>query len=195
LFFDLARSERFLWQNARLTAEGAVAAAMNTTERGVAGCEAALLGYGRIGKQLARRLGALGARVTVYARSEAALAEAESEGFSASPLVFPIALREEMVWNTLPPSAPANITVTKGAAVWDLGGSMPTALPDGEGGEVAVTALRGVPGAYAPEGAAAIYFLAMSAYLSEDGAGNEEAVSEGWVIPTLAAGRGREEWV
>ena len=53
----------------------------------VRGSRAAVLGYGRIGKSLAKKLVSLGADVTVFARKEAAKKEAEkicrAEDFSA----------------------------------------------------------------------------------------------------------------
>ncbi len=195
LFFDLARDERFLWQNARLTAEGGLSAALHATERGLWGVRTAVLGYGRIGKQLARLLARMGAEVTVYARRAAALAEAESEGFAALPFTEPLSLTAPLVFGTFPASVPTDIRVTKGALCYDLGGGLPSSLADGEGETVTVTVLRGVPGVFSPVGAAEVYFRALHPYLSmpcfpTDG---EECDSpESPVVPTLAEGETQE---
>ena len=187
LFFDPARNEDFLWQNARLTAEGAVVAALTATERGLYDVSVAVLGYGRIGKQLARLAACLGARVRVYARRPAALAEAAAEGYGTAPFTEPLALGEAVVFDTLPPDTAQSLTVKKEALCYDLGGALPAALPDGQGGEVKVESMRGVPGVFAPCGAAEIYYEALRPYLVAQAEAGEEGFPSGEVVPTLAA--------
>ena len=189
LFFDVAKEEPFLWQNARLTAEGALATAMTATERGLFGAEAAVLGYGRIGVQLARLLARLGARVTVYARRPSVRAAAEAEGYGARALVGPLTLSEGVVFNTLPPDVTPLVSLPKGALCYDLGGGLPPVLPDGEGGEVRVASLRGVPGVFAPLAAAEVYYEALRPCLEGAGAAESESFPEDEVVPTFAEGR------
>ena len=189
LFYDVAKEEPFLWRNARLTAEGALATAMTATGRGLWGVETAVLGYGRIGAQMARLLASLGARVTVYARRPAVRAAAEAEGYRAEALSFPLTLPEAVVFNTLPPDVTPRFSLTKGALCYDLGGGLPVALSDGEGGEVAVTALRGVPGVFAPLAAAEVYYDALRPFLDGEGASDNESFPEDEVGPTFAEGR------
>lgn len=81
--FDYAASETFAIKNARATVEGALAIAIR--ESAVTLCHAKVLitGYGRIGKMLANALTALGANVTVIARSARDRAWAWGEGLPA----------------------------------------------------------------------------------------------------------------
>lgn len=72
--------------NAVLTAEGAIMRMMEETEYTVQGSRCLVIGYGRIGKALAQRLQALGAVVTVSARSGCDLAWIKACGFRASLL-------------------------------------------------------------------------------------------------------------
>jgi dipicolinate synthase subunit A len=65
---DYYNHEGVLLRNAAITAEGAVALAMERTERTLLGSRVLILGGGRIAQALALRLRALGAEVTVYAR-------------------------------------------------------------------------------------------------------------------------------
>ena len=75
---DLLRRESLAVGNAALTAEGALGRMIEQSEHALWGGRALVLGWGRIGRILALRLAALGARVTVAARSarDRALAEA-----------------------------------------------------------------------------------------------------------------------
>ncbi|MBQ9806278.1 MAG: dipicolinate synthase [Clostridia bacterium] len=77
---DYFRSESLQQRNAVPTAEGAIAIAMQELPITMDGLVCAVIGYGRIGKLLASKLKALGARVTVYARRCEVLAEAEVNG-------------------------------------------------------------------------------------------------------------------
>ena len=69
--------------NAVPTAEGAIQAAMEATERTIHGAGALVIGHGRIGRVLARDLAGLGALVTVSARRFSDLAWIDAEGFQA----------------------------------------------------------------------------------------------------------------
>lgn len=74
--FDYGKEERFLQQNALLTAEGAIEIALRNTSRQLEGTPVCVVGYGRIGRILANKLQALGCRVTVAARRPEARQEA-----------------------------------------------------------------------------------------------------------------------
>lgn len=80
--FDYYESEKLSIMNAVPTAEGALAIALNEMNMTLFGSKTAILGYGRIGRVLARMLKNLNSDVSVFARSEAALAWAEAEGCS-----------------------------------------------------------------------------------------------------------------
>ena len=77
---DYYDSEVLRIRNAYITAEAALMTAMELTDRTLRDTSAAVLGYGRIGKYLARLLRALGTDVTVCARREETLFEAAAEG-------------------------------------------------------------------------------------------------------------------
>lgn len=74
----------FVYENAVLTAEGALSAAMSQTPFALMGENALVIGYGRIGRALTERLIALGARVTVVSRRENGRLAALSRGARAA---------------------------------------------------------------------------------------------------------------
>ncbi|MET3576766.1 hypothetical protein ACFFIY_02645 [Bhargavaea ullalensis] len=95
--------ERFVWENAGLTAEGFLASWYAAGRGTMRGREFWIAGYGRVGKTLARLLRPAGATVTVMARSPASLAEAVQEGFGFCPLPQTgAAVRPPVLVNTIP---------------------------------------------------------------------------------------------
>ena len=72
--------------NAVPTAEGAIQIAMEELPVTIHGARVLVLGFGRLGKLLAHRLNALGARVSVAARKWADLAWAEAYGYGAEQI-------------------------------------------------------------------------------------------------------------
>ena len=83
---DYFQQEELAVANAVPTAEGAIQLAMENLPITLSGCRVLVLGYGRIGKLLARRLVALGAYVTVAARRYEQLAWAQADGCAAQHL-------------------------------------------------------------------------------------------------------------
>lgn len=81
--FDYYESEALTVKNAVLTAEAAVAIAVNCTDRSIFGSKSLVLGYGRIGRQLARYLKAMGSEVTATSRNDGVLALIEADGITA----------------------------------------------------------------------------------------------------------------
>ena len=67
---DLWEDERLLLENAWLTAEGAVAAAMRGGVKALKGCHCLIIGWGRIGRALTEILVGMNVRVTVASRSQ-----------------------------------------------------------------------------------------------------------------------------
>ncbi len=78
--------ERFVWNNARLTAEAFAAEFIRTAKEPLGKAEIGIAGFGRVGRITAAVLAGLGAQVIVYARSETQLGEAEALGFTAHQL-------------------------------------------------------------------------------------------------------------
>lgn len=70
-------------RNAEISAEAAVYEAMSRLERALTDTRALVIGYGRFGRALARRLAALGAEVTVAARRAEVRMQAHQEGMRA----------------------------------------------------------------------------------------------------------------
>ena len=66
--FDYYEREELIIQNAIPTAEGAIAIAMQEIPTTLHSSECCVIGFGRVGKILAKDLKALGAKVTVFAR-------------------------------------------------------------------------------------------------------------------------------
>ena len=101
---DYYEREEFTVRNASLTAEAAVALALELLEESIQGTRVLILGHGRIGRLLLAMLKALDANVTVAARRFSDLAWIRSEG--GIPLEFR-RLREKLgdfrvVFNTVP---------------------------------------------------------------------------------------------
>ena len=93
--------ETYLLENAALTSEGAVFAAMEESRFSLMGARCLVAGYGRIGKELTRRLRALDALVTVAARRPESRSEA-GEG-SVSIEEIPRVIGEmDLIFNTVP---------------------------------------------------------------------------------------------
>ena len=84
--YDLLSDEDFALKNAQLTAESAIALLAQSTDGSVYGARALVTGYGRCAMYAARLLRALGARVTVCARSPRQRALAELDGHFAASL-------------------------------------------------------------------------------------------------------------
>lgn len=83
---DYSRREEFAVENAVPTAEGAIRIMMEELPITVHRSKCLVTGYGRIGKMLAQRLAALGADVSVAARSAKSLAWIRSCGYTPVPL-------------------------------------------------------------------------------------------------------------
>lgn len=102
--YDYQADERFALCNALATAEGAVSMAINESPDLLAGASCAVLGFGRIAKQLCRLLAAMGANVTALARKEDDRTLASTLGYGGHPLteaesVLP---KVALIFNTIP---------------------------------------------------------------------------------------------
>lgn len=82
-YINYAENEGFILENAAITAEGAAMRYCSLSGRTVRGSRVSVIGYGRVGRAVATLFSAMGAKVTVIARSEAAREEARAGGLSA----------------------------------------------------------------------------------------------------------------
>lgn len=157
---DYMALEEIQYRNAVITAEGAIYLAMRALPVTLDGARVAVLGYGRIGEALTRRLSALGAQVTVAVRKARDVARVE--GLHADVLI----IREEednfglealekgydVIFNTVPariltaeivsrlPDATALLELASAPGGWDV--SVPCRCKQ--------ILAPGLPGKYAP---------------------------------------------
>ena len=80
---DLIKNEKLAILNSISTAEGAIEVAMKETDTIIHGSNVLILGFGRIGKVLAKKLQGLSANVTCAARKQEDLAWIKAYGYKA----------------------------------------------------------------------------------------------------------------
>ena len=85
---DYYKFESLIIKNALLTAEGVLGIITDKIPKTVFGMKIAITGYGRVGYFTAKLLKALGARVTVFARSPEQLAKAQCAGLETEELKY-----------------------------------------------------------------------------------------------------------
>jgi dipicolinate synthase subunit A len=158
---DYYNKEEVLLRNAAITAEGAIALALEKTERTLLGSRVLILGGGRIARALGPRLRALGAEVTVFARSPAQRAWAESAGCRSLDRLPETPAGHHILFNTIP--APILARAAKGALNIELA-SAPGGFRDPSG----VVIARGLPGKTAPLSAAEALHSSIQAILREE---------------------------
>lgn len=153
------KDQIYVIENAALTAEGALELLMRRSNRGLAGMEVLVVGSGRIGSFLAGMLSALGAHVTVAARSETARAAARARGCQAVDITH-IPDTFDGVINTVP--APILHGDYGGALCIDV-----ASAPGGWATDAPVLKAPGLPGLYAPKAAADVMAEAIYRVMEE----------------------------
>lgn len=101
---DYLTREELAVKNAGITAESAIALAINETPVSLIGADILVTGYGRISKALLQRLPAMGARVTAAARKCADRAEIAARGCTALSMdaLASAAASADVIFNTVP---------------------------------------------------------------------------------------------
>lgn len=172
LVADYYESELLQLRNAYLTAEAAIMTAMELTDSSLRDTPVAVVGYGRIGKYVARLLRAWETSVTVCARREEQLFEAAAEGCRPlridpdAPFGGLASLREDtaVLFNTVPAqilSRDLLMALKRDTLLIDLA-SAPFGVNDKDVREAAAgNGLRylrapSLPGSYAPRDAGRI---------------------------------------
>lgn len=157
---DLLGMEELAVKNAALTAEGAIGVLIRETDRCLMGENILVIGAGRIGKLLGVRLRALGANVTVSARTDSDMAwcRALCLGAADTRELERILPRFSCVVNTVPSpvlSGERLACLSKGALVVELASKPGGVDPDtAKSLGVRVVNAGGLPGKTAPESAA-----------------------------------------
>lgn len=155
---DLWRDEVLIADNAYLTAEGAVAAAMQVGVKSIRECACLVVGWGRIGRSLTEILVAMGAKTTVASRSPEGRNRAIERGATA---VDTAALRLDgfdVIFSTPPAMVLDDIILKKAerdVMILDLA-SPPYGVDLKAAWDLGLRAWRepGLPGRYCPESAA-----------------------------------------
>lgn len=145
---DLLKDPYYLAKNAAITAECALQAAAPHLKTTFAESPALILGWGRIGKCLAKLLSALGCPVTVAARKESDRAMLEALGYRAVEFsqISSELCRHTILFNTVP-DLPLH---SHALDLWKTGIAIDLASAPGMKGNDVIPA-RGLPGKYAPE--------------------------------------------
>lgn len=164
---DLLRDEEYQGEIARMTAEGAIFAAMSTGEDRLEGEACLVAGWGRIGRALTAKLTGLGAQVTVLTRREQAFGEIQRMG--AAPRRTELAAQalegKKFLFSTAPAMIFDSRALTharKDVRIFDL--ASPPYGVDFQAVEAAglwIRRERGVPGRYCPRAAARAIVQAM----------------------------------
>lgn len=150
---DLLTDAEYTAKNADITARCALRLGAGRLGCVFSGMPVLILGWGRIGKCLARLLRALDAEVWVYARKEADRAMLRALGYRALPLPPEEAdlSRFRLIYNTAPaPMLSSEKTAALGSCVL-----MDLASSPGMDGPRVISA-RGLPGLLAPESSGAL---------------------------------------
>lgn len=154
---DLLSIPAFVEENAVLTAEAALAVGMQASGLSYRALPVAVLGYGRIGAALTRRLVLLGARVTVFARREESRRRARTDGASAyDPAALATRLAgARLLFNTVPARllTGAHLAALDRCAIVELASGRDNIPAPPVGGGVTVTAAHGLPGRMLPRSA------------------------------------------
>lgn len=158
---DLLKEERYLAQNAAITADCALRIAAPMLKVSFRDCPTLVLGWGRIGKCLAKMLRGLGTPVTVAARKDADRAMLRALGYGAVDFQESAKESPKLIFNTVP--CPVPDTGTADCVKIDL------ASRRGLSGERVVWA-RGLPGRIAPESSGNLIARTILRKLEEAGA-------------------------
>ncbi len=143
---DLLQDPKYVARNAAITAHCALIPALTKLNCTLEGCPVLVIGWGRIGKCLARLLRGLDAQVTVAARNPADRAMLEALGYRATDIVNIHVSDYRVIYNTVP-----QMLLPQGADCLCID----LASKPGIGGDNVLWA-RGLPGKDAPESSGAL---------------------------------------
>ncbi len=161
--YDAGLDERFLSDNAELTAKGALGRMLCEFERDIAELRIAIIGYGRIGSRLLRYLLFLGGNVTVFTGRESLLTSLVLDGVDTRLISDGEALSSfDLIINTAPaPLIPESVCqgLSENQRIMDLASGKFVGEYPG------VIKLSSVPDAMYPKTAGGLYAKYISDYL------------------------------
>lgn len=145
---DLLKDPHYLAKNAAITAECALQICTPHLKATLSDSPVLILGWGRIGKCLAKLLSSMGCPVTVAARKESDRAMLEALGYRAVDFsqITETLQQCKVLFNTVP-DLPLHSDVPD---LWKNGTAIDLASYPGMKGKSVIPA-RGLPGKYAPE--------------------------------------------
>ena len=160
MYFPL-KDEQYLSENAKMTAEGAVASVMNKIPYSLRKAKILVIGYGRIGKELTRLLRSFEADVTVAARREESRSEAGPNSIEINRIQSFIGTYD-LVLNAVPSTviSESGLLCLKNTAFLFELASKPYGFDMERAKSLGIHAYleSGIPGRYCPESAAEALF-------------------------------------
>lgn len=173
-YLDFMEDEVVTEENAVATAEGAIAELVHNCPYNIEGSKIIVTGYGCCGKAIAKKLGALGARVTVLARRSEARKQAKQDGFYAVDFAFgpEEAMGAVMLVNTVPAPVVTRLMIRelpRDAYILDIA-SNPGGTDFACAKESGISAdlVLGIPGRFSPKASAYILARAMERFTLVD---------------------------
>ena len=155
---DLLEDPWYLARNAGITAHCALELALAKLPVTMEKCPVLVIGWGRIGKCLAKLLHGLGAEVTVAARKESRRVMIEALGYRSCSIEQICAAKYRLIVNTVPamvlPSAPGTALKLDLASIPGIGGKD-------------VVQAKGLPGLLAPESSGALISQVITQWIKE----------------------------
>lgn len=155
---DLLTDPWYLARNANITAHCALELALAKLPVTLEKCPVLVVGWGRIGKCLAKLLHGLGANVTVAARKESRRVMIDALGYRSCPIEEIHTEKYRLIINTVPamvlPTAPGTALKMDLASVSGIGGKD-------------VLHARGLPGLLAPESSGALIAQVITQWIKE----------------------------
>lgn len=145
---DLLQDALYQAENAYITAECALEIALTRLPRTIRDCPVLIIGWGRIGRCLAKLLGSLGAEVTVCARRASHRALAQALGYTGAEADYlgPQLPGFSLIFNTVPAAVftPAQLERCRDSVKIELASRQGLVGAD-------VIIARGLPGIHMPE--------------------------------------------
>ena len=170
LYLDFMEDDVVTEENAVATAEGAIAELVKNCPYNIEGSKVIVAGYGCCGKAIAKKLGALGARVTVLARRSEVRKQAKQDGFYAVDFAFgpEEAMGAVMLVNTVPAPVITKLLIRelpRDAYILDIA-SYPggTDFHCAKESGIAADLVLGIPGRFSPKASAYILARAMERF-------------------------------